>query len=309
MKIVFMGTPDFAVPCLKQLLADQQQVVAVFTQPDKPKGRHYTLTPPPVKLLAQEHGIPVFQPTTLRDGTAYATLQALQPDLIVVVAYGKILPQEILDLPQYGSINIHASLLPKLRGAAPIQWAILNGESETGVTAMQMDAGMDTGDILLQENLSIGENETAGELFGRLSALGAKALQCTLERLKRGTLTRSPQDNARATTAPILSKAVSPIDWTRSAQDIHNQIRGLSPWPVATTHIADKTLKIHASRIVLGATSGQPGEILESHNQLLVACGEGSTLAITQLQPENRKSMTALQYLQGNPLPAGAIFT
>ena len=231
MRIVFMGTPDFAVPCLQRILADGHEVPAEFTQPDKPVGRHAVLTPPPVKQLAQERGIPVYQPTKMRDGTVAAQLKELAPDCLVVVAYGRILPQAILDVPPKGCINIHGSLLPKYRGAAPIQWSVINGEKITGVTSMFMDAGMDTGDIIDTITTPIGENETAGELFDRLAPLGAELLSRTLRSIADGTVQRAPQNNAEATMAPMLEKAMGKLDFTRSAKELHDQIRGMNPWP------------------------------------------------------------------------------
>jgi len=300
-KIVFMGTPDFAVPCLRVLLEDGHELCGVFSQPDKPKGRHYTLTPPPVKELAEQNGLPVFQLQTLRNGEALQILQTLSPDLIVVAAYGKILPVDILNLPPYGCINIHGSLLPKLRGAAPIQWAVLNGESRTGVTSMQMDAGMDTGDILLQAQTEIGPNETAGELYDRLSVLGAELLRDTLARLEAGILAREKQDESQATMAPPLTKQLCPLDWFKSAQILHDQVRGLFPWPAATARLHGKTLKIHRSLPILSA-AGRPGEILEAKERLLIACGNDSALEILKLQPEGKKAMGAEEYLRGNPI-------
>ena len=235
MRIVFMGTPDFAVPHLQALLDHPYDVAGVFTQTDKPKGRGYQLTPPPVKELAVSRGIPVFQPRTLRDGEALAQLQTLQPDLIVVVAYGKILPREILDLPRLGCINVHGSLLPKYRGAGPIQWAVLNGETVTGVTTMYMAEGLDTGDMLESASLEIGPDETADELHDRLSQLGAKLLLSTVEKAEKGLLEPKKQDDALSCYAPMLTKELSRIDFSRPAQEVHNQIRGLSSWPAAYT--------------------------------------------------------------------------
>ena len=231
MRIVFMGTPDFAVPCLQRILADGHEVPAVFTQPDKPVGRHAVLTPPPVKQLAQERGIPVYQPTKMRDGTVAAQLKELAPDCLVVVAYGRILPQAILDVPPKGCINIHGSLLPKYRGAAPIQWSVINGEKITGGTSMFMDAGMDTGDIIDTITTPIGENETAGELFDRLAPLGAELLSRPLRSIADGTVQRAPQNNAEATMAPMLEKAMGKLDFTRSAKELHDQIRGMNHQP------------------------------------------------------------------------------
>jgi methionyl-tRNA formyltransferase len=297
MKIVFMGTPDFAVPCLRRLLDDGQEVIGVYTQPDKPKGRGHKLAPSPVKEEALLRGIPVFQPRSMRTGEAAEQLRGLNPELLVVVAYGKILPQEILDIPPYGCINVHASLLPKYRGAGPIQWSILRGESETGVTTMQMDAGIDTGDMLLSRATPIGENETAEELSARLSALGADLLAETLIQLEAGQLHPQKQDEAAATHAPMLDKGLSKLDFARPAVQLHNQIRGLSPWPGAECLYQKKRLKIYRSEIVHTNTVGQPGEILAGKD-FVVACGEGA-LRLVEVQYEGSKRMPGADFLRG----------
>lgn len=302
MRIVFMGTPDFAVPCLQRLLEDGHEVPAVFTQPDKPVGRHAVLTPPPVKQLALSHGIPVYQPTKMRDGTAAALLRELAPDCLVVVAYGRILPQEILDVPPRGCVNIHGSLLPRYRGAAPIQWSVIRGETVTGVTSMFMDAGMDTGDIIDTLTTPIGENETAGELFERLAPLGARLLSTTLAAIADGTVTRRPQNDAEATMAPMLEKAMGRLDLTRPAQELHNQVRGMNPWPGAFCTAGGKTLKIHETRVAAG--SGVPGTLLCA-DPVTVACGEGALQLVT-VQPEGKPRMAAEAWLRGARLSQGA---
>lgn len=302
MRIVFMGTPDFAVPCLQRLLEDGHEVPAVFTQPDKPVGRHAVLTPPPVKQLALSHGIPVYQPTKMRDGTAAALLRELAPDCLVVVAYGRILPQEILDVPPRGCVNIHGSLLPRYRGAAPIQWSVIRGETVTGVTSMFMDAGMDTGDIIDTLTTPIGENETAGELFERLAPLGARLLSTTLATIADGTVTRRPQNDAEATMAPMLEKAMGRLDLTRPARELHNQVRGMNPWPGAFCTAGGKTLKIHETRVAAG--SGAPGTLLCA-DPVTVACGEGALQLVT-VQPEGKPRMAAEAWLRGARLPQGA---
>lgn len=302
MRIVFMGTPDFAVPCLQRLLEDGHEVPAVFTQPDKPVGRHAVLTPPPVKQLALSHGIPVYQPTKMRDGTAAALLRELAPDCLVVVAYGRILPQEILDVPPRGCVNIHGSLLPRYRGAAPIQWSVIRGETVTGVTSMFMDAGMDTGDIIDTLTTPIGENETAGELFERLAPLGARLLSTTLAAIADGTVTRRPQNDAEATMAPMLEKAMGRLDLTRPARELHNQVRGMNPWPGAFCTAGGKTLKIHETRVAAG--SGVPGTLLCA-DPVTVACGEGALQLVT-VQPEGKPRMAAKAWLRGARLPQGA---
>ncbi len=295
MKIVFMGTPDFAVPCLEALIQDGQEIAAVFTQPDKPKGRGYHLMPPPVKVCALSHDIPVYQPTTLKDGEALALLQEIAPDVVVVVAYGKILPQDILSLPPYGCINVHASLLPAYRGAAPIQWAILDGQKTTGVTAMQMSAGLDTGDMLMKAALDIGENETADELHDRLSALGAELIVRTIHAAEEGALQPEKQDDSQSCYAAMLTKELSHIDFSRSAQQIHNQVRGLNSWPGAGAVLNGKRLKIH--RTVIAEGKGTAGQVL-SLQPFIVACGEGA-VEILELQPEGKKKMSAQSYLNG----------
>lgn len=307
MRTVFMGTPDFAVPCLQKLFDCGCEVCGVFTQPDKPKGRHGVMTPPPVKELALKMGVPVFQPTKMKDGTALEMLKSVEPELVIVVAYGKILPKEILEYPKYGCINIHASLLPKLRGAAPIQWSIINGCKVTGVTSMQMDEGLDTGDMLIKRETEIGENETAGELHDRLSEIGALVLEETINALKEGTLSPQKQNHAEFTYAPMLSKEMSPTDWNLSARDVHNKIRGLSPWPSATARLAGKTVKLIGSALT-DEYGSKPGEVVAADKRLLVACGDLRCIEITVLQAENKKAMPAADYLRGNPIEKGSCF-
>lgn len=304
MKIVFMGTPDFAVPSLEALLEAGHEVTGVFTQPDRPKNRGMKLQPPPVKVCAQSHDLPVFQPTKLRDGSALETIQALAPELIVVAAYGRILPQEILDAPALGCINVHSSLLPKYRGSAPINWAILNGESETGVTIQRMAHDMDAGDIILQQSTPIHQSETAGMLYGRLAELGGKLVVEAVAQIEAGTARYTPQDHAKATPAPMLSKALSPVDWTRSAQEIYNQIRGLDPWPGASTDvISGEPIKLWGGQVVEKHTDALPGAIAAADkNGIDVACGDGNVLRILELQPPGKKKMTAAAYLAGHPI-------
>ena len=301
MNIVFMGTPDFAVPCLQKLLDAGYPVTGVFTQPDKPKGRGYKLVPPPVKELAMAHDIPVFQPASLRNDEAYELLKNCAPDLIVVVAYGKILPKRVLELPQYGCINVHASLLPRYRGAGPIQWAILNGESETGITTMYMGEGLDTGDMLEQVKTPIGENETADELYTRLSKMGAETLLVTLQKLEADALLRTPQDDSLSCYAPILDKSLCPLDFNKTARELHNQIRELSSWPAATTTYKGKRLKVYESRLV--SMSGQPGEILDT-KRFIVACKEGA-LQLVSVQYEGGRRMDGDAFLRGRPPVSG----
>ncbi len=301
MRIIFMGTPEFAVPCLQSILDAGHDVCAVFTQPDKPKGRGYTLTPPPVKELALKYDISVFQPKTLRTAEAAETIRGLNPDVIVVVAYGKLLPKEILDIPPYGCINVHASLLPKYRGAAPIQWSVLNGEKVTGVTTMYMAEGLDTGDMLLTEQTEIGPDETSGELHDRLSLLGAGLIVKTLQSVKDGTIKRIPQTEEGTCYASMLTKELSHIDWNKTAGEVHNLVRGLSPWPTASTIFHDKILKVHRTKIINGY-SGQAGEIVQAGGLFVVCCGQGTAVELTEVQYEGGKRMSGKDFLRGHPV-------
>lgn len=295
MRIVFMGTPEFAVPCLEALAGDGNDIAAVFTQPDKPKGRKYVLTPPPVKEAALKLGIPVYQPVTLRDGEALSILRELSPEMIIVVAYGKILPEEIINLPEYGCINVHASLLPKYRGAAPIQWAIIDGNRTTGVTAMYMDKGLDTGDMLMKTELTIGEDETADELHDRLSAAGAELIVRVVHAARAGELIREKQNDAESCYAKMLTKDMSVIDFSQGAQQVHDRIRGLNSWPGASAVLCGKRIKILRTHVTNG--TGEPGQVL-SLEPLVVACGNGA-IEILEVQPEGKKRMDARSFLNG----------
>lgn len=301
MRIVFMGTPDIAATCLKKILSDGFDVVGVYTQPDRPKGRGMKMQFSPVKEVAIQHNLPVFQPENFREEETVEALRALKPDICAVVAYGRILPQKVLDVPTYGCINIHASDLPKYRGSAPYQWAVLNGEKETGVTAMYLIREMDAGDIIEISRTPIGENETAGELLDRLAVLGADLLSKTLARFREeGKVPGTPQDGSKASLAPMLDKTMCPIDWTLSAQQVHNHVRGLHPWPVATMVLQGKPFKVHETRITEG--SGTPGQILGlTKTGLKIACGEGA-VEIISLQAEGGKRMAAPDYFRGHPL-------
>lgn len=302
MNVVFMGTPDIAATCLKKILADGFQVVGVYTQPDRPKGRGMKLVPSPVKELALAHQIPVFQPENFREEAVVEQLRQLKPDICAVVAYGRILPQKVLDVPKLGCVNIHASLLPQYRGSAPYQWAVLDGQKETGVTAQYMAHKMDAGDIIDVSKTPIGENETAGELLDRLAVLGADLLSKTLTRFTQGQVLATPQDESQVSFAPMLDKSMCPLDFQKTAQQVHDQVRGLHPWPVATMTLQGKTFKIHQTRIVPG--SGAPGQILGlTKTGLVVACGQGA-VEITQLQAEGGKRMAAPDYFRGHPLEA-----
>ena len=300
MRVVFMGTPDIAATCLKQILDDGFDVVGVYTQPDRPKGRGMKLVASPVKELALEHGIPVFQPEHFKDAETARQLRELKPDVCAVVAYGRILPQTILDIPTKGCVNIHASLLPQYRGSAPYQWAVLDGQPETGVSAQYMALKMDAGDVIDVAKTPIGPNETAGELLDRLAVLGAELLSKTLSRLAAGSVSATAQDESAVTYAPMLDKSMCPIDWNKTAQQVHDHVRGLHPWPVATAELAGTKFKIHQTVVVEG--SGEPGEILElTKTGLRVACGEGA-VEIRSLQAEGGKRMAAPDYFRGHPL-------
>lgn len=301
MRVVFMGTPDIAAVCLDRIVKDGFEVVGVYTQPDRPRGRGMKLTASPVKVLAGNAGIPVFQPDSFREPETVETLRSLRPDICAVVAYGRILPQSVLDVPRLGCINIHASLLPKYRGSAPYQWAVLNGEKETGVTAMYLVRQMDAGDIIDTVTTPIGENETAGELLERLSQLGAELLSRTLGAFRsHGRLPARGQDPDKVSFAPMLDKSFCPIDWTKSASQVHNQVRGLNPWPVATMELGGKTFKVYETVPVEGG--GAPGQILGlTKTGLRIACGQG-TLEIRTLQAEGGKRMGAADYFRGHPL-------
>ena len=301
MRVVFMGTPDIAATCLKKILADGFEVVGVYTQPDRPKGRGMKLVASPVKEVALAAGIPVFQPETFREEETVEALRELKPDICAVVAYGRILPQKVLDVPTFGCINIHASVLPKYRGSAPYQWAVLDGLPETGVTAMYLCREMDAGDIIDVSKTPIGENETAGELLDRLAVLGAELLSKTLSRFeKEGKVPGVPQNPDAVSYAPMLDKTMCPIDWNKTAQQVHNHVRGLHPWPVATMVLQGKTFKVHDTRVVSG--SGAPGQILGlTKTGLVIACGEGA-VEVTSLQAEGGKRMAAPDYFRGHPL-------
>lgn len=302
MRVVFMGTPEIAATCLEKVIAEGFQVVGVYTQPDRPKGRGMKTVSPLVKEVALRHGIEVFQPQSLKDDAVYQQLLQLQPDVVAVVAYGRILPQRILDIPPKGCINIHASVLPQYRGSAPYQWAVLDGLRQTGVSAQFMSPGVDEGDVIDVLTTAIGENETAGQLLERLAVLGAQLLCRTLKKTEQGNVQAVPQDHSRATFAPMLSKQMCPIDWTKTAQQVHDHVRGLNPWPVATAVIGGTHFKIYET--VLCEGSGLPGQILGlSRTGLRIACGQGA-VEIRLLQAEGGKRMAAPDYFRGHPLEA-----
>ena len=302
MRILFMGTPDFAVASLKRLVEEGHEICGVFTQPDKPKNRGHKLAFSPVKEYAITQNLEVYQPLKMRDGEAYGIVEALAPELIVVAAYGKILPEDILNYPRFGSINVHSSLLPKYRGAAPINWAILDGEEETGVSIMYMAKELDAGDVILQKTTPISDEEDALQLTIRLAQLGADALSEAVAALNSGTAARTPQDHEKHTYASMLSKEMSPIDWNRSARELDCQVRGLRPWPCATTELAGTRFKVY--RTAPGnKTDKEPGTILSAGKMgIEVACGDGKSLLITELQAEGGKRMAAGAYLLGHPI-------
>lgn len=303
MRVVFMGTPDFAAVSLEKLIAEGFDVAGVFTQPDKPRGRGMKLAPCETKEAALAHGLPVYQPEKLRDGTALALLKELRPDILVVVAYGRILPKDILDLPRYGAVNVHGSLLPKLRGSAPIQRAVLNGEDVTGVSTMYLAEEMDAGDVIYQAETKIGEYETSAELFDRLAVLGAELLVKTLRDIEAGVAPRTPQDHSLATYAPPLSKDECPIDWTRPARGVIRHICGMQTWPVATAVIDGTDCKIHAAEYTQTHTDKAPGTVVSAGKAgIEVACGGGETVRITELQAPGKKRMKAADYLLGHPI-------
>lgn len=302
MNVVFMGTPDFAVPSLENI-ARVHTVQAVFTQPDKPVGRKMVLTPPDVKVCAEKLEIPVYQPVKLKDSDSYEIIKELNPDVIVVVAYGQILPENILNIPKYGCINVHGSLLPKYRGAAPIQWSVLNGDKVTGVTTMYMEKGLDTGDILETKEYEIGINDTAGEVFDTLAEMGGRLILDTLEKAEKGELHPIKQDDSKSSYAKMLDKSMCNIDFSKTNLQVHNQVRGLSPWPVASTKLNGKVLKIFETRLAEG--KGKPGEILNT-NPLTIACGEGAVVVNT-VQLQGKKKMDSKAFLQGHKLEKGTV--
>ena len=303
MRIVFMGTPDFAAASLKKLIDKKYDIAAVFTQPAKPRDRGMKLSYSPVKELALENNIPVYQPTKLRDGTATELIKSLDPDILVVVAYGRILPDDMLEVPKYGAINVHASLLPKYRGAAPIRWAVLNGDKITGVTTMYLASEMDTGDIIYTSETEIGEFETSGELFDRLMVMGAELLDRTLRDIEAGTAPRTPQDHSKASYVKMLDKSLSPIEWAKTPREVIKQIYGLQPWPVATAELDGKVFKIYSAEYTQNKTDKAPGRVVSAGKKgIEIACLDGETVLITELQAAGKKRMKASDYLLGHPI-------
>ena len=322
MRIVFMGTPDFSVPALKALVEAGHQVIAVVTQPDKPKGRGKEVQMTPVKIQAMEYGIPVYQPAKVREASFVEVLKGLEADVYVVIAFGQILPKAVLELPKYGCINIHASLLPKYRGAAPIQWCVIDGERETGITTMMMDVGLDTGDMLEKAVIPIEEKETGGSLHDKLSMAGGDLILSTLKKLEEGTLVRTPQTDEGTCYAKMLTKSLGDIDWNQGAVSIERLIRGLNPWPSAYTMWNGKTIKIWAADVIAGReaadflsesgvpaeTGTAPGTVVCSDKRRLVVCTSGGLLSIRELQMEGKKRMDTPAFLRGYPIPAGDVF-
>ena len=307
MRIAFMGTPDFSVDCLKALVASEHEIVGVFCQPDKPVGRKQELTPPDVKVEALKHGLKVFQPVSLRNGKGTEILKEINPDLVVVVAYGKILPHDFLEYPKYGCINIHASILPKYRGASPIHYAVLNGDSETGVTAQQMNDGVDTGDILHIKKCPIGINDTTERMYEILAPLGAETLIETIEMLEKGELNPIVQDESQATHVGLLTRDMSTIDWDKSAFEVHNKIRGLYSWPGTSTSLNGKTLKIHSAVLSDKKGNNKPGEVIDSNGRLIVCCGDGKCVELKTVQLEGKKRMEVSAFLNGCPIEKGTV--
>lgn len=301
MKIVFMGTPDFALHSLKKLVESPHEICAVFCQPDKPVGRNQKLQKPPVKEFADEHGIPVFQPESLKLEIVKNSIEALAPDLIVVVAYGKLLPKFILEYPRYGCINVHGSLLPKYRGSAPIHWAVINGETKTGVTTMYMAEELDAGDILLTRETPIGETEIAGEVYDRLAVIGADLLLETIEKLEAGEITPLPQDAAQVSYAPMLKKEMGKIDWTKSSDEIINHIRGLNPWPVAYTSTNKGILKIYRAEKEMIPSDLPPGTVIENPSSLIVKTGDGC-ISLKEVQLQGKRKMEIVDFIRGNTI-------
>lgn len=302
MRIVFMGTPDFAEICLRSLFEDGHEIAAVYSKPDMPKNRGMKMQMTPVKEYALEKGIEVVQPVTLKDEQVQAQLRAFKPELIVVVAYGKLLPKAVLDIPEYGCVNVHASILPKYRGSAPIQWSVINGDKITGVTTMMMAEGMDTGDIIETLETEIGENETSEQLWNRMAVLGAELISKTVRDFESGNITLTPQDDSLATHAPMLTKELSPIDWNKSAKQIHDQVRGLIPWPVASAEFGGKRFRIFETAVSNKTTVHPAGSVIAAGKEgIEVACGNGQVIVVRTIQADGGKRMAAADYLRGHP--------
>jgi len=308
MKVVYMGTPDFAVNTLEAIVNAGHEIMLVVTQPDKAKGRGKKVVFTPVKEKALEYGLTVSQPEKVSEESFVANLRQMNPDVIVVVAFGQILPESILNIPKYGCINVHASLLPAYRGAAPIQWAVIDGLAESGVTTMYMEKGLDTGDIILQSTIPLAENETGGSLFDKLAVEGADLLIETLKQLENGLATRTKQDDSKSSYAKMLDKSLSKIDWNLKAFEVHNKIRGLDPWPVALTIFDGKNLKLFRSRLLNKEFDKPAGSVFPSKEGIIVVCGDKNAILITEVQLEGKKRMSAIDFSRGNKLTDGTIF-
>lgn len=303
MRIVFLGTPDFAAGSLNKLIENNYEIAGVFCQPDKAKGRGLDVSYSPVKTLALEHNIPVYQPAKMRDGEALAIMQELKPDIMVVVAYGKILPDDILAVPPLGAINVHGSLLPQYRGAAPIQWSVINGDKKTGVTTMYLATEMDSGDTIYSEETEIGEFETSGELYDRLTLIGADLLIKTLKDIEDGTAPRTPQDHSKATYVTMLDKTMCPIDFNNTPRAVVKKIYGLQPWPVATAELGGETLRVFGAAYSENKTEKAPGEVVSTgKNGIEIACADGTAVYITEVQAPGKKRMSSTDYLRGHKL-------
>ena len=308
LRIIFMGTPDFAVPTLESLIQGPDEIIAVVTQPDRPKGRSKKLVPPPVKLVAQKYGIDLYQPKGIRSPDFITTLKSYDPDLIVVAAYGKILPESIIELPRNGCINVHGSLLPRHRGAAPIQWAIIKGDPEVGVTIMQMDKGMDTGQILMKASITPDPEETAGTLFPKIARLGSHTLMDTLDMLAQGGLAMIDQDDKEATSAPMLRKEDGLIDWTRSAHEINCLIRGLDPWPTAFSFLDQRKFQLFSPEVVHQSSTRKPGTLLRADREGLLISAGNNCILIKEVKMEGKRRMAVTDFLNGWPLAPGSLF-
>ncbi len=306
MKIVFMVTPEFAVPTLETLVRLEHNVVGVYTQPDKAVGRKQIMTPPPVKVCAEKFGIPVFQPASLKGQEEEQNIRNLSPDIIVTVAYGKILPESILCIPKYGSVNGHASLLPRHRGASPIQWSIVSGDKVTGITTMYMEKGLDTGDMLLKAQTEIGKDETAGELHDRLSIMCASLMGKTLEKLEKGEIVPEKQDDSLSTYAPIITREMGKLDFNKPAEEIVNLIRGFNPWPAAYFMLNSKRVKVFSAK-VSSKTDKAPATVIKSDGELVIACADNTSISLVEIQPEGSKRMSAKDYLVGHKIPVGSV--
>jgi methionyl-tRNA formyltransferase len=307
MKIVFMGTPEIAVPCLEKMIDEKHEILGVVTQPDKPKGRGKKLTMSPIKELAVKHDIDVYQPMRARDEEFINEIRSLSPDLIIVVAFGQILPKEILEIPKFGCVNVHVSLLPKYRGAAPINWVIINGEEKTGVSTMYMDEGLDTGDIILQHEIDLNNDITAGELNDKIMYIGADLLKETVEMIAKGTAPRTVQINEESSYAPIMNKSLGKIDFSKSAKEIHNLVRGVNPWPSSYTTYEDDTMKVWKTKVTDKDSEDKPGTIVEVDKEGIGVCTKDKVILLEEIQMPNKKRVLVSEYIKGNTIKTGVV--